>query len=296
MPCYFPLRAFWSKNRNAQGNFYLVFSKWKPGLGEAIDVPCGKCIGCKLERSRQMAMRAMHENSLHDESAFITLTYHPEWVPPGGSLCIEDLQKFFKRLRKKLGGKRISYLACGEYGERFSRPHYHALVFGFDFPDRLPFKNRNGMTVWRSAMLEQLWPFGFSEIGTVTFESAAYIARYVLKKVTGAKAEDHYRGRRPEFLTCSRRPALGLGFLEKFGEEVYRDDSCLNAGKEVKVPKYYDRKLKEKDEKKLEKLKEARKAAALARSKDSTPSRLRVREKVAKARVKLYLKRGLENE
>ena len=201
MPCYHPLQAFASKAKNSNGKSSIVFDK-KIGSSSAamepIKIPCGQCIGCRLERSRQWALRCMHESSLYPRNCFITLTYNPENLPKDGSLQLRHFQLFFKRLRKKYGQK-IRFFHCGEYGEKNQRPHYHACIFNFDFNDRIPYKTVNGHTLYTSKALSDLWsdprtgsPYGFCTIGDVTFESAAYVARYITKKINGAKSITHY--------------------------------------------------------------------------------------------------------
>jgi len=120
-------------------------------------LPCGRCIGCRLERSRQWAVRMMHEASLHQDNCFITLTYDNEHLPKNASLVKRDFQLFMKRLRKAYPAVRIRFFHCGEYGEQYGRPHYHAILFGFDFPDKYFLGKRNQFPVWRSASLERLW-------------------------------------------------------------------------------------------------------------------------------------------
>lgn len=211
-------------------------------------VPCGRCIGCRLERSRQWAVRMMHEASLHEDNCFLTLTYDEEHLPYDGSLDKRAFPLFMGRLRKS--GRKARYFHCGEYGEENGRPHYHACLFGCNFGDRYAWASRNGNEAWRSPTLERLWPYGHCEIGSLTFESAAYVARYVTKKVTGERAAEHYTrvdpdtGEffeiEPEFATMSRRPGLGRGWIEKFHSEVYPSDEVISRGYACKPPRYYD--------------------------------------------------------
>ena len=147
-----------------------------------------------------------------DRNCFVTLTYNDEHLPANGSLNKRDITLFLKRLRKRYG-KGIRYYQCGEYGELLSRPHHHAILFNHDFEDKQLWSVRGGVRLYRSASLEQLWPYGYSTIGDVTFESAAYVARYVVKKITGEREGEHYRGKMPEFATMSRRPGIGRGWL-----------------------------------------------------------------------------------
>ena len=118
---------------------------------------------------------------MYDDNCFITLTYSNQHIPADGSLDVRVFQKFMKRLRKRFGDG-IRFYHCGEYGSLLGRPHYHACLFNFDFPDKYLWKENNGQKLYRSPSLEELWPYGYSSIGTVTFESAAYVARYILKR------------------------------------------------------------------------------------------------------------------
>lgn len=279
-------------------------------MGLRMTVPCGQCTGCRLERSRQWAVRCMHEASLHADNCFLTLTYSDEFLPEYGSLVKSDFQKFIKRVRKRYA---FRYFHCGEYGELSKRPHYHALFFGLDFSDKVLWSVRNGNDVFRSDILESLWTFGNSEIGSLTFESAAYVARYCVKTLQNLRfrkgdresyvdALDREYSRldpdtgelvlvAPEYVTMSRRPGIGNGWFEKFGTEVYPSDEVIVRGKSCKPPRFYDRLLAASSP---EEAASVRRARLLARSReDETPARLRVREVCAEARLSLYQGRGL---
>lgn len=234
-------------------------------------------------------MRCVHEASLYDENCFITLTFDEEHLPKSGSVSPSDFQKFMKRLRKKFPGRKIRYYHCGEYGEESERPHYHAALFNFDFPDKELIKVSDGNRLYRSPLLESLWPFGISSIGSLTFESAAYVARYITKKVYGEKAEDHYRGRHPEYTTMSK--GIGKDFCHKFMDEIFPDDFVVVRGKKMGVPKYYEQFL---DEKELNDIKRKRKFKAYDHSENNTAARLYVRDKVNEAKFNLK-KRSFEN-
>lgn len=260
MRCFYPLRAY----RLADGSVKVCASR-EVLNGIPLQLPCGRCRGCRLERSRQWAVRCMHEASLHDANSFVTLTYADKHLPAYGSLDgpVPGVKPgafalFMKRLRKEFRGEEVRYYHCGEYGERFKRPHYHAVLFGVDFrQDRVESGTRDGQTVWCSRTLEELWPFGRSEIGSMTFESAAYVARYVMKKVTGAAASDHYVSvdedtgevwsREPEYATMSRRPGIGSAWLERFSSDVYSTGKrgVVVRGRLAKPPRFYDVKLAE---------------------------------------------------
>ena len=191
MPCYKPLRGYRSNTKTQTGKRSIVFNPRHGFIDQPQDVPCGQCIGCRLERSRQWAIRIVHESQMHEQSYFLTLTYNNEFLPKTGSLQKADVQLFMKRLRKKFG-KGIRYYYCGEYGEKFHRPHYHLIIFGCEFPDKILWKIERGNRLWISEDLNKLWKKGYCSIGMVTFESAAYVARYVTKKITGKQANQHY--------------------------------------------------------------------------------------------------------
>ena len=209
MPCYHPLDAA----RTAAG--IIIFHRNHSNIVEVLKLPCGQCVGCRLERSRQWAIRCVHEASLYDDNCFITLTYRDADLPADMSLNLKHFQKFMKRLRKRFGSG-IRFYHCGEYGTLLGRPHYHACIFNFDFPDKKLFTIRDGINLYTSQALDELWPYGFSTIGSVTFESAAYTARYIMKKINGDAAKDHYEYvnpstgeislRKPEYTTMSRLP------------------------------------------------------------------------------------------
>ncbi len=294
MACYYPLDGWRSRTVNASGKRSIVFELKYGFLDMPVTVPCGRCVGCKLEKSRQWAMRCMHEASLYEENCFVSLTYDEEHLPPGGSLDKSAFQKFMKRLRKKYDSQRIRFYHAGEYGDTFGRPHYHCILFGFDFSDKVGVGVRNGFPVWRSASLEALWSFGISEIGSVTFESAAYVARYITKKITGDKADEYYGGRQPEYATMSRggrgkgSGGIGKEWFEKFKCEVYAADSVIVRGKEVKPPRFYDGCFELNDPEQMRAVKRARK---MARNPDEERgARLLARKMVVEANLELKAK------
>lgn len=297
MPCYHPIIAYRSvAGRNANGKWPLVFNVKDGYIDMEVKVPCGRCIGCRLEYSRQWAIRCVHEAQLHKHNAFITLTYNDEYLPKDGSLKKKHFQDFMKRLRKELDKQdiKIRYYHCGEYGEQLMRPHYHAIIFGYNFPDRKLFTVRRGVRLYRSEMLERLWPFGFSTVGDVTFESAAYVARYVLKKMTGDIAEEHYNGKQPEYTTMSRRPGIGHDWLMKYKDDVYNYDYVVIRNNiKCRPPKYYDDIYDSLDPKKFEKIKIKRRK--YVKDGEYNDIRLRAKEEIQKQRLKLLV-RGIEKK
>lgn len=292
MPCFHPQ---WGGKRK-DGSVSMIGAKegfnipsLPLGVVSLITLPCGQCIGCRLEYSRNWAIRCMHEASLHAENCFITLTYDDFHLPANGTLVKRDFQLFMKRLRKEFPNARIRYYHCGEYGERFGRPHYHACIFGFDFPDKEYLGERGDFPVFRSATLERLWPFGRSEIGSVTFESAAYVARYIVTKVTGDAAADYYGGRQPEYVTMSRRPGIGRDWVLTNMSEVCANDGVFSRGVFVQPPRYYDSAFEIFRPGEMERMK-ARRDEARKRV-DETTRRLQDREKCTFSRVSLSQRR-----
>jgi hypothetical protein len=244
----------------------------------------------------------MHEASLYDANDYLTLTYSPESCPVDGSLNHRHFQLFMKRLRKHFGVP-IRYYMCGEYGGQFGRPHYHALIFGVQFDDREVFmKSPSGFMLYRSPTLERLWPHGFSSLGDVTFESAAYVARYIMKKVTGDAAKRAYQvvstvtgeilDRIPEYNRMSLKPGIGAGWFDKFGSDVYPHDRVIIDGSPNRPPRYYDKLFSRVDPETFLSLKDKRILDAIDNWRDNTPQRLATKEIVTKAAIS-QLKRSL---
>lgn len=248
----------------------------------------------------------MHEASGHQDNAFVTLTYDEAHLPRPVQLHKAHFQLFMKRLRKFFGRERISYFHCGEYGEQLGRPHFHALLFGVHFPDQVWRKNGpNGSALFESPTLTRLWGMGAALIGAVTFESAAYVARYCVKKVTGEAAAKHYERvdpetgeiyqLEPEYVTMSTRPAIGKRWFEAFGFELEHDDTVVSRGREHKPPRFYDKLREQLDARRFRATKSERiKASKAPRARaNSTPERLAVREEVKKSQTNL-LRRTLQ--
>lgn len=303
MTCYHPIPAYRAAKCGPSGKRGIVF-KPQQSNGTMLEVPCGQCIGCRLKRSKDWAIRMMHEAQMHEDNSFITLTYAPEHLPADGSLNKNHFQDFMKRLRERLAPERIRFFHCGEYGERFSRPHYHAIVFGFGFPDRTLYQDTGETKLYTSAFLADCWGHGFTTVGDVTFDSAAYVARYVVKKITGDKAHDHYwrineqtgetNQVEPEYVTMSRRPGIASAWYDKYGAEVYPSDSVITNGHEIQPPRYYD-KMFEAAHGNIQAIKRERLKKGEKHKKDQHWKRLLVRERVQERKLQL-LKRGLESE
>lgn len=289
MACFSPLLAW-----QLDGGEIVFCERGK--IKRELNLPCGQCIGCRLDRSRQWAVRCVHESQLHGSNVFVTLTYSDDFLPTDLSLHYRDFQLFMKRLRKVKPG--VRFYMCGEYGELGSRPHFHACLFNCFFDDRVLFSHlSSGSDIYTSAELEKLWPFGFCSVGDVTFESAAYVARYVMKKVTGPRADAHYervdyatgeiKQASPEFNRMSLKPGIGGDWFRKFRSDVYERDYVVVNGVKMKPPKYYDKLLQAASDFSSDYIEFLRSEKARKLAPDNTPERLVVRETVARARLAL---------
>lgn len=190
----------------------VMYRKNKDGVGYS-SYPCGQCIACRLNKVRDWTIRLMHENKFHKHSVFLTLTYDNDHLPKDGSVHKEDVQNFMKRLRNYRSG--VRFFACGEYGEKYSRPHYHLIIFGLDVKDPL-FKGKVYDNKSKGYYLKSnLWKNGNMYIGDVTYSSCRYVASYVNKKQFGKKGQDFYvtKGIEPEFTLMSRKPGIGAEFV-----------------------------------------------------------------------------------
>lgn len=283
MPCFHPLTAY----RTEGGE--IVFRERADS--RPLELPCGRCIGCRLERSRQWAVRIMHEAKGWEVNSFLTLTYSDNHLRPEG-LRHRDFQLFWKRLVKATGPKRF-YMA-GEYGETTGRAHYHACAFGYK-PADLVYHARtdSGERLYTSESLTKLWGLGHASVGEVTFESAAYVARYVMKKVTGQLAQEHYAQvdengeltmRTPEYNCMSRRPGIGRRFVERWRTDIYPHDHVVVNGKACKPPRYYDKWLAMVDPAEWDEVKVNRELEGQGRPSEPT-ERLLAMEKVQQARL-----------
>lgn len=330
MTCFHPLTAFRELAANPDtGKRGLTFNPTKSliGVTAPIRLPCGQCSGCRADRAHEWAMRCAHEAKAHlHNNCFLTLTYEDDQLPQNYSVSVREMQLFIKRLRKRFGAG-IRFFLSGEYSDFPKlRPHYHLLIFGFDFPDKVLVQHRDGFPVYRSEALSELWTFGFHEIGSVTAASAGYVARYCLKKMTGSKADDHYRRVSPvngetylvspEFATMSRGGRGGLGgigmeWFKQFRGDAFPSDFLVVDGRKVRPPSAYLKNLEVEESAsalpapagrvmrhssstasaKIKRKRRAR-AATPAAKENSTPDRLAVREFIHEDRLK-RLKRQL---
>lgn len=296
MPCFSPLEGYLKHGGG------ITFNKKESYLNIPKTVTCGQCSGCRLERSRQWATRCHHEASLHQHNCFITLTYADEHLPQDRSINVRVFQKFMKRLRKKYAHK-IRFYACGEYGDTQGRPHYHACLFGHDFEDKYEWRSKTDTkeTLYRSPTLEKLWPYGFSSIGEVTFQSAAYVARYIMKKINGPLQNYSYEyideqgeihQQQPEFTCMSRKPGVGANWLALFASDVYPDDFVIINGKRVRPPRYYDQNYELLDPDSIKKIRWKRQKGLAKHADNNTPERLRVRQQIQDKKIESFVPRN----
>lgn len=252
MPCYHPIPAY----QDVAGGEVRLNAHW----GEAnVNLPCGACVGCRTSRAADWSKRCQDEASLWDHNCFVTLTYKPERLPPDGRLVREDLQKFFKRLRRAVADRRpgiastpgfsVRYLCCGEYGETHGRPHYHALLFNCSFTDAVDV----GKHLMESAALGKLWLDGAHKIGTLTGASANYVAQYTLKNVGKTYHTADGEILPPPFASMSLKPAIGKTHLLKYKND-YRHGYIIRDGQKARIPRGYLNFLKKADPQLLEEI------------------------------------------
>lgn len=341
MPCYSPLHMYFDKDTPdgkekhiiVNDNSVLPYIDARDGhiYSEARDVPCGKCVGCQLDRSREWALRCMLEASKYKKNAFVTLTYDNEHLPMNGQLQ-DDLygeqvtdesptlvkkhpQDFIKRLRSRLkydydhDGLRVFY--CGEYGSDRGRPHYHLLLF--NLPDQLifrpsGFKSHSGLNLYSIPVIEDCWNYGFVVIGDVTWESCAYTARYILKKAFGSSSVEYFNKIIvPEFICMSRRPGIAKLDFDLNHDKYYEFDAITITGADgkpmvCKPPRYFDKLFDFLDSDRLAEIKDSRResaqnrmARALDRTSLSEKEYLKLQESNKLSSIK-RLKRGYESD
>lgn len=312
MACNSPLTA-WSTGDG------VTFDRRHRDIRKELLLPCGRCQACRLERSKQWAIRCMHEAQMHEHNAYITLTYDEKNLPENNSLTYRDFQLFMKRLRKArsrnataflhapsghlLSKREIGFYMCGEYGEKFDRPHFHAILFGIDFADKKLFSTRQNFRLYTSETLTKIWQKGHATTGAVTYQSAAYVARYVMKKITGKNAKLHYQkinnetgeiyNKTPEFNNMSRRPGIGSNWLNQYTSDVYPDGKTILNGVKINAPRYYDKIRQRTHPQEIEDLQWKRTEQGIARAEDNTDARRAVKEKVLHAKLN-QLKRTID--
>lgn len=298
MPCFHPVHGYYSDYKNPSGKRDFVFTKPKGShIVQEVTRKCGQCVGCRLEYSRQWAMRCHFEASIHKDNCFITLTYDQEHLPENYGIHRRDVQLFFKKLRRKYhkgkDGEGIKYYYCGEYGEKTSRPHYHAIIFNHDWSDKELFSIRDNIRLYTSSSLQKLWPKGFVTTGSCTFESSAYVARYVMKKHYGKDSNENYEwvnmetgqiyDRDKEFVGMSN--GIAEKWFQKYKNDVYPHDYVILRDKKMKPPKYFDNLYDIENPEKFQEIKAKRTDVSQIILDNNTPDRLKVREHIQKHKI-----------
>lgn len=241
MSCNNPIKCWRSIKKNEVTGKFPVTFRAVEGWGDPMTLPCGKCAGCLRDRSTSWGIRCLHESQMHKENSFLTLTYHPDYYPKDNMLKKKHFQDFMKRLRKKIEVS-VRYLHCGEYGAKSFRAHYHALLFGYDFPDKVFYKKgKNGDNIFLSQELHLLWKMGLCVIGNVTFASSQYVAKYINKSAALPNILEKNNDFIRPYNTSSRRPGLGIPWLIKNWKDVYPRDFVIVEGHHLRPPRAYDK-------------------------------------------------------
>lgn len=287
MPCFKPLSVF----QPLEGG-QVLFSE-KKGCRE-VQIPCGQCIGCRIEKIDAWGFRCMAEASLHRDNHFITLTYDDDNLPADESLDHRDWQLFAKRLRRKVGPFR--FFMCGEYGDQTQRPHYHALLFGVDLPDLVKCNSvYSKHSVYNCQVLSESWGKGFHTIGSVTMESAKYVAGYVAKRCSEELAAERYSWvtrygevvqRKQPYGKMSLKPGIGAGWIEKYWKDAVSHGAVFQNQYRKKIPSYFGTLIEKIDPVAAETLEALviERGMQFANPENMTVERLEVRNAVAEAR------------
>ena len=316
MPCLNPSQAYFSVRED--GKKELKFSNvlgrmFRQGCkmpDDSMSVACGQCMFCRLEKSRETALRCVHESRMFSDNCFITLTFSDEKMkelcpltPGGYSLVRKHAQDFMKRLREKFArgfeyvlrdgkkrfyqSKNVRAYGCGEYGDNNGRPHYHMCLFGHGFYDgRKPAgKSGSGAVFFDSELLSRLWGHGIVSVQDLTNETASYCARYIMKKQMGDSAKEYYGDRVPEYNAMSLKPGIGAAWFDQFRRDVFPHDFVIQRGVKRRPPKFYDRILKRSKAAILDDIEYRREQKGKLSAADNTDERRAVREVVHLARV-----------
>jgi hypothetical protein len=323
MACISPLKGWCAPDGG------IVFAKKHSHTKIPMEVPCGQCWSCRLARSREWATRLVKEAMYWPEEkrSFITLTYAPEHLPHNQSVDVKEFQKFMKRLRKHFGHPKLKYFHCGEYGKecrtcgkskpvcerqqehefkpQLGRPHYHSILYGIQWNDLEEFKRtKAGELIYKSETLNKLWGKGFCSIGNLTFESCAYVARYVMKKVNGDMAKEHYKKEvdicpntgqinnidlTPEYITMSRNPAIAKEYFSDYQDEIIATDSLLLNRKgqtyPVRPPRYFSKIIEKSNPNALAHIKTERLRKRQQQKDEFTEARADVKQTIKKLKM-----------
>jgi hypothetical protein len=299
MACTSPKRA-WEYGQTENGKKKLVFKRPEGVNYDPIQVPCGQCVSCKMSYAREWATRIVHQAQTSKISSFITLTYNEENLPLDKSLDKDFIRHWMRMFKQRLWRNyqvKIKYYLAGEYGSsKGHRPHYHAIIFGWDFPDKTFWDiTESGSQIFRSKFLEESWTLGFSSIGDVTLQSAAYVARYTMKKQRDPSEyvdQDTGMCLQPEFNLMS--PGIGKDWYKLYKSDTYKDYLNVDFQK-VRVPRYYDKLMELEDPERLQEIKEKRVAKAMELLPDNSIVRRKQKDLVKKTQNNM-LHRSLSHD
>lgn len=298
MACNKPFKAY----RSVDGGLTMDPAKSIDGI--LYGYQCNQCNGCKKTNTSQWTARLANEASEHEQAIFLTLTYDEETLPLDGSLVKEHPQAFMKRLRKKISPKKVRFYTAGEYGkgeqvllQRFGRPHYHLLIFGWEPGDKELISTAGGQFLYTSEIIEKTWGKGHCPFGDVTPQSCMYVAQYTQKKVYGKNQKpEHYTvsnpftgeivEMEPEFATMSRKPGIGLKYFERWFSDFFPSDFHIRKGQKIAVPKYYLDKLEMVNPEMHQEIKERRRQKRSENRKENTPERLVTKEEILEINIK----------
>lgn len=253
MACLYPIDAWYSQKLNENGKRPIVFKRSEGFEDMALQVPCGKCIGCMADRASSWAIRCYHESQFHQHNSFLTITYDDSNLPE--NLCKSDLQDFIRSIRNDYSPHRIKYYGCGEYGDKTRRPHYHLLVFGADFRDGKEIQFTE--TSYGSDYLQSKWKKGIIQVDDFTMGTACYVAGYVTKKIK--------KPFKDEFQIMSR--GIGFDWLKKYWKDVKNINQITINGQKYPVPPAYIRYAEERMNNELQTVKRFRKKIAEQKTK-----------------------------
>lgn len=296
MPCYRPVTVF----KDPDGG-PISFHEKKDH--REIQIPCGKCIGCRIEIVDGWAFRCMAEASLHKDNHFVTLTYDDDNLPIDESLDHRHWQLFAKRVRKSLGPFR--FFMCGEYGENNTlRPHYHGLLFGLDIPDLVKSNSVYAKRdTFKSSTVSGCWGKGDVIIGTVTHESARYCAQYATKRVSKELEVERYSHitrfgefvvRKQMYGKMSLKPGIGAEWFDRYWKDCANHGAVFQNQYKKKVPRYFNKLMEDLHPEEFEQMQFTRTQNALRffQPGESSPARLEVKEAVAHAKRKFNQERN----
>lgn len=275
MPCAAPITAYRPTNGGA-----VFFKRPQHTTYTEMQLPCGYCILCREEQSRQWAVRIHHETQCHQANCFVTLTYRDECLPEYGSLNYSHLHLWWRKMRRRFPG--VRKYAVGEYGDKSDRPHYHVCVFGEAFLENRIVMREQPHLLWTSPLANELWGLGNVMVGDLNYQTAQYTAGYMAKKLVKGKQYVRVDEQTGELIPLvqprafmSKHPAIGGTWLERYGDQVYAHDRVVIAGRPQKPPRFYDRWLHGRSEIALGMIQERRKAKAKPLSEDQRRARAR---------------------